>query len=152
MAVSSNEVLHAAQYVINNWQTIGAYSVGGVSIATAAHKVERGRGNLSLQKLGYSIVALGSVAGVLANFVLHAHTLGANWHVIPKNLGYLAGPTLFMHKFIVSDSFEAIAGKLSRFSNDIKSLESLEKQAQSPVQPSAARTTITPPNDNQFVG
>jgi hypothetical protein len=142
-----HDIYNAARYIIDNWSTIGAYSLGGVSLATIAHKVERGRGNLSLQKLGYTIVGLGSLAAVLAQFALHAHSAGANWHVIPQNLGFLAGPALFLHKFVVSDGFEALAEKLGKFSEALQAIEAQEQQLEA-----AAQATQPAPTDNQFVG
>lgn len=150
MHISGADIINVINYIINHWQTIGAYSLGGVSLATIAHKVERGRGNLSLQKLGYIIVALGSVIGVLAQFALHAHASAANWHVLPANLGFLSSVSLFAHKFLVSDSFEAVASKLSSFSRDVKALEAVEQQLQ--AQSPAAVSADAVPADNQFVG
>lgn len=149
MHLSLSEILNAVKYLADNWTTIGAYSAGGVSVATLAHAVERKYGNLSLQKLGYTIVALGSLLAVLAQFALHAHQAGATWHVLPQNFGFLAGPALFLHKFVVSDGFEALAGKLSSISNKIQQAETILGELEG-KQPLPAE--ITPPNDNQFIG
>lgn len=136
---------HALTYVINNWTTIGAYTIGGTSVATVVHKVESTRGYKDFQKYGLALLGLLSAAVVLGNYIIQAHV--QNPDVLPKNFAFLLTAAIFLHKFAVSPlgakitSVKANSSTLSAFKTavaDYKQLKATAKTAtEAPAQPPA---------------
>jgi len=98
---------HGVSFVINNWTTIGAYTIGGTSVATVVHKVESTRGYKDFQKYGLVLLGLLSAAVVLGNYIIQAHV--QNPDVLPKNFAFLLTAAIFIHKFAISPLGEKLS-------------------------------------------
>lgn len=112
------------QYVDAHWTTIGAYTVGGLSLSVVFQVLKK---KLKLDKVDtyklFKVIQLDAstyigilftiftLAGTLANYVLNVNSMSPT--AIPKNFAWLTLVALFLHNVVVSPAFKWIANKVS---------------------------------------
>lgn len=112
------------QYLDAHWTTIGAYTVGGLSLSVVFQLLKK---KLKLDKVDdfklLKLIRLDSArfvgllftiftfAATLANYILNVNSMSPT--TIPKTFFPLLGVALFLHNVFVSPTFKWVASKIS---------------------------------------
>lgn len=146
------------QYVDAHWSTIGAYSLGGLSVSVVFQLLKK---KLKLDKVDtyklFKVIQLDAstyigilftiftFAGTLANYALNVNSMSPT--AIPNNFIWLTGVALFLHNLIVSPAFKWIANKVatSAYFGAVTQLKA-KKAEQVAVAPNPTTTFETPTN------